>query len=165
MLGIKFYACLLYVYLKVSGSPNSDRCGRGSRVEKGVEGVRESKKVGNAVLDYELLSRYFTRCTMKNTLDKQEFSNWLKDHTENGECESCFDGSVAAAEAIWKTSIATTKMHYTILLNDGAAKTFIHLNDLQIYGPDYKITKEECLNHVAKRLGMGLKKYCQRMEG
>ena len=35
--GIEFYACLLYVYLQGSDSPNSDRCGRGSRVEKGWE--------------------------------------------------------------------------------------------------------------------------------
>ena len=72
---------------------------------------------------------------------------------------------MAAAEAIWKRSVMTTKMRYTTLLSDGDAKTFKHLCDLHVYGPDCAIMKEECINHIAKCLGTGLKKHCEGMEG
>ena len=41
------------------------------------------------------------------------------------------------------------------MLSDGDAKTHDHLNKIDVY-PGIKIEKEECLNHVAKRLGSAL---------
>ncbi|GFV38258.1 uncharacterized protein TNCV_178781 [Trichonephila clavipes] len=40
---------------------------------------------------------------------------------------------------------------------DGDSKTFQFLSDNKIYGSDIKIEKEECLNHIAKRLGTSLR--------
>ena len=37
-------------------------------------------------------------------------------------------------------------------------KTFRHLSDLKVYDEDVALTKEECINHVAKRLGTSLRK-------
>ncbi|PSN34640.1 hypothetical protein C0J52_24823 [Blattella germanica] len=63
---------------------------------------------------------------------------------------------VAAAEVIWKRSLQH-KFRYTTMVADGDAKTFSNLQKLSVYGPEVIIEKEECLNHVAKRLKTGLK--------
>lgn len=43
------------------------------------------------------------------------------------------------------------------MLSNGDVKTLCHLNENKVYG-DLVIQKVECLNHVAKRLGAGLRK-------
>lgn len=48
------------------------------------------------------------------------------------------------------------KMRYTTLVGDGDTKTFNGLKQDEPYGPDYIVEKEECVNHVAKRLNTGL---------
>lgn len=47
-------------------------------------------------------------------------------------------------------------MRYVILLSDGDASVYPHLVKLDPY-PGIKITKEECVNHVGKRLSSALK--------
>ncbi|GFT20857.1 uncharacterized protein TNCV_942021 [Trichonephila clavipes] len=47
---------------------------------------------------------------------------------------------------------------YTTLLSDGDANTYQYLNTKDVYGPQIKIKKEECINHVSKRLGTSLRK-------
>lgn len=64
---------------------------------------------------------------------------------------------MTAAEILWKRSITSCGMRYINMLSDGDAKTFQHLSTLNVYGHDKKIAKEECINHVAKRLGTGLR--------
>lgn len=43
------------------------------------------------------------------------------------------------------------------MLSDGDAKTHQHLNENCVYGSSILIKKEECVNHVAKRLGTALR--------
>ena len=43
------------------------------------------------------------------------------------------------------------------MLSDGDAMTFNHLSGLQVYR-DVELQKEECINHVSKRLGTALRK-------
>jgi len=43
------------------------------------------------------------------------------------------------------------------MVSDGNSRTFKRLTKMKVYG-DVKITKEECINHVAKRMGMVLTK-------
>ena len=62
-----------------------------------------------------------------------------------------------AAEVLWKRSISTCRMRYVNVISDGDAKTYQHLSSLNVYG-EIKITKEECINHVAKRLGRAFAK-------
>ncbi|GFV61326.1 uncharacterized protein TNCV_445421 [Trichonephila clavipes] len=47
---------------------------------------------------------------------------------------------------------------YTTLLSNGNAKTYQYLNTNGVYKPEIKIKKEECINHVSKRLGTSLRK-------
>lgn len=63
---------------------------------------------------------------------------------------------VVAAENMWRRSL-DHGFRYTTVVSDGDSKTFLHLSEMNLH--DGKtIEKVECLNHVAKRLGTGLRK-------
>ena len=46
---------------------------------------------------------------------------------------------------------------YTTMVADGDSKAYDTVKETQPYGPDYPIVKEECINHVSKRLGTALR--------
>ena len=112
------------------------------------------------VLDYEVLSKFCQACTTaKKELGESspEFFYWKEGHAMD--CQQNYEGSsggmeVVAAERLWKRSIKYG-LRYTTLLSDGDSKTFLHLKKLNVYGP-IAVKKEECVNHVAKRLRTGL---------
>lgn len=114
------------------------------------------------VIDFEILSKYCKRCQekKKQTLgDSNTFQKWFESHKPKCQCN--YVGSsprmeVVAAERIWSRS-EIFGFRYTTLVSDGDAKTLTHLNTHKIYG-DIEIQKVECLNHVSKRLGTGLRK-------
>ena len=62
---------------------------------------------------------------------------------------------VSAAEQLWWRS-TERGFRYTTMLSDGDARTFNHLSGWQMYG-DVELQKEECINHVSKRLGTALR--------
>ncbi|GFW70116.1 uncharacterized protein TNCV_2215681 [Trichonephila clavipes] len=62
-----------------------------------------------------------------------------------------------AALKLWKRS-EDNGFQYTPLLSDGDAKTYQYLNTKEVYGTEIKIKKDECINHVSKRLGTSLRK-------
>ena len=64
---------------------------------------------------------------------------------------------VEAARVLWGRSVSRHKLRYTVLLSDGDAKTFNQLTALKPYGEDFMVEKEECVNHVSKRLGTALR--------
>ena len=116
------------------------------------------------VLDFVVLSLYChscesarVRCHGTNTA---AYRQWAAQHDN---CSKNYSGSsggmeMAAAKLLWKRSEARSGFRYTTLLSDGDAKTHSHLCSLGVYG-DTSITKEECTNHVAKRLGTALRKF------
>ena len=119
--------------------------------------------VTGLVLDYAVMSRYCQQCANacvryggKATVD---FTEWYRFHERD--CNINYSGSaggmeVRAAELLWERSVQRG-FRYTTLLSDGDARTFKHLCDLRVYG-DVELEKEECVNHVAKRLGTALRK-------
>ncbi|GBN21267.1 hypothetical protein AVEN_43982-1 [Araneus ventricosus] len=52
-------------------------------------------------------------------------------------------------------------MRYMTLLSDGDVKTHQDLNEIQVYGKNVTILKEEFINHVTKRVGTGLRNVVQ----
>ncbi|GFT80677.1 uncharacterized protein TNCV_2772971 [Trichonephila clavipes] len=115
------------------------------------------------VVDFEVLSKYCHECSMaaKDMGEASpEFQIWKSGHSEK--CQKNFDGSsgsmeMHAAYILWNRSISDCAMRYTTVLCDGDAKTHQHLNEKKVYGDDVVIVKEECVNHVAKRLGTALR--------
>ncbi|GFV32625.1 uncharacterized protein TNCV_441171 [Trichonephila clavipes] len=114
------------------------------------------------VIDCEIMSKYCPTCiSAKNELGETtaEYDVWYCGH--KNPCQINHVGTsgameMKAAAKIWFRSEACG-FHYTTLLSDGDAKTHKFLNSLKIYGPDVEILKEECINHVSKRLGTSLR--------
>ncbi|GFS80299.1 uncharacterized protein TNCV_3447521 [Trichonephila clavipes] len=73
--------------------------------------------------------------------------------------------TLTVPQVVWKCLLPTfcgtdqylTTMRYTTILCDGDAKTHQHLNEKKVYEDDVAIEKEECVKHVAKRLGIALR--------
>lgn len=115
------------------------------------------------VLDYEVLSKVCEFCNvMGNNMgwDSPEFLIWNEGHAPY--CDANYKGSsggmeVEIATILWKRSV-DYGLRYTTLLADGDAKTFSHLKLLNIYGDGVTLEKEECINHVGKRMYTALDK-------
>ncbi|XP_070174264.1 uncharacterized protein [Littorina saxatilis] len=96
----------------------------------------------------------------------EEYAAWLVDHLDK--CEVNYKGKLylfaqkylnrVYFKFKWKQPVSNTnKLRYTTLLSDGDSKTFTELNDIKPYGEDIHIDKEECVNHLSKRLGTALR--------
>ncbi|KAJ8680296.1 hypothetical protein QAD02_016083 [Eretmocerus hayati] len=115
------------------------------------------------VIDYEVLSKYCHMCTITMSelgSDTPDFALWYKNHKESGECNKNHFGSSCSmetkcAEILFIRSPENCKMRVTTVVADGDAKVHKHLCEVQPYS--VPISKEECLNHVAKRLTTGLR--------
>ncbi len=90
--------------------------------------------------------------------DDENFDEWLQSHSEK--CSKNYEGSansmeMECAKRIWERSEETHKLRYTTILSDGDSKTYDSLVQNKVYG-ETEIKKEECVNHVAKRMGTAL---------
>jgi len=116
------------------------------------------------VLDFSVKSLYCQTCTSAKArlgADTPEFDTWFERHFN--ECNINYTGNpggmeVAVAEDLWDRSVDRHGFRYTTILSDGDAKTFKRLSEMEVYGPDVTIEKEECVNHVAKRMKTALLK-------
>lgn len=114
------------------------------------------------VVDYEVLSKRCTECEQAKASLKEnsaEFDVWFQGHKQI--CSVNHRGSsggmeVEAAVKLWKRS-EEKGFRYTTLLSDGDSKTFLKLTEAEVYGKTIEIKKEECINHVSKRLGTALR--------
>ena len=142
--------------LDIAGSFDGSWHHRGFTSSHGV-GVIMSVDTGE-VLDAVSLSKDCQTC-IKN---KDKDDEWKRCHVESGLCEKNFDGpsssmETAAAKILWSRSLEKHNMRYTVLLSDGDNKTLASINDnLKPYG-DTKVEKLDCVNHVHKRMGKGLR--------
>ena len=134
---------------------------RGHRSQYGIGCVIEL--LTGLVLDLQVMSLYCQRCAYASTryggMDTNNFKRWFRTHEP--ECNCNYKGAsggmeVKAAELLWTRSM-NRNFRYTQMLSDGDSKTFNHLTSLRVYG-DVVLQKEECINHVAKRLGTALRK-------
>ena len=116
------------------------------------------------MLGFSVKSLYCQTCTSAKArlgADTPEFDSYFEGHF--GECNVNYIGNpggmeVTVAEDLWDRSVDKHGFRYTTGLSDGDAKTFKRLSEMEVYGPDVKIEKEECVNHVAKRMKTGLLK-------
>ena len=134
---------------------------RGHKSQYGIGCVIEV--MTGLVIDLQVMSLYCQRCAYASTrhggVHTRGFLEWFTTHEP--ECNKNYEGSsggmeMKAAELLWDRS-TNRDFRYTTMLSDGDARTFNHLSSLQLYG-DVELQKEECINHVAKRLGTALRK-------
>ncbi|KAJ4431893.1 hypothetical protein ANN_20499, partial [Periplaneta americana] len=113
------------------------------------------------VSDDTVTSKHCYRCMMaKRRIPITDFRVWYAVHAS--ECDIDHEGSSGAMEAeaaliIWKRS-EQYGLRYTTILSDGDASTYKRLSDEKPYGASVAIKKEECINHIGKRLGTALRK-------
>ena len=114
------------------------------------------------ILDYTVLSKYCHMCSLKETEYKgketAEFQRWLPTHL----CCINYVGSsnameTEAARILWGRS-EERGFRYTGFLSDGDSKAYTVVSNLNIYGQEYPIEREECVNHAHKRMGGALRK-------
>ena len=113
------------------------------------------------VLDYVVLSKYCAECQLVgDKLTGEEKTLWLEAHRPV--CDRNHFGSsgameTAGAKLLWSRSVDVTSFRYTSLLGDGDAAVLDILNTTVPY-PGINIQKEECINHVSKRMFKGLER-------
>ena len=111
------------------------------------------------VIDLAVLSLHCQRCYYAKKRYGGTNNPGLRDwhDTHINECNRNYSRSsggmeAVAAKSLWNRSIELD-FRYTTLFSDCDARTYKHLCDLNIYY-DMELQKEECINHVAKRLGI-----------
>ena len=119
------------------------------------------------VVDYEVLCNHCNACEAQKKKKKNdaEFQEWYTAHKSSGKCQKNFEGKAGEMEKriavlLWQRS-CDLGFRYVTFLGDGdtaSYKAVCDLNDGR--GPYETVTveKEECLNHVAKRVSTRLKK-------
>lgn len=105
------------------------------------------------VLDFAVISNYCHGCSLGPKEDSDEYEAWLEKHQLT--CQKNFGGSanameVQAAIKIFSRSITQHSLQYTRMLCDGDSKSYTSVAALDLY--DTQIQKEDCVNHVAKRM-------------
>ncbi|GFO40999.1 hypothetical protein PoB_006750400 [Plakobranchus ocellatus] len=116
------------------------------------------------VIDCLVLSDFCQVCATTGKIKRQghpdAYRRWLETHKEEG-CDKNYDGTsgmmeVKVAEILWLRSIERHKLRYVTLVSDGDSKAYNRICEVAPYG-EAQIEKEECLNHVGKRLGTALR--------
>lgn len=105
------------------------------------------------VLDAQVISNYCKACEMGPKPGNSTYLKWHRNH--NWKCQKNFEGSSNAMEAeaaqiIFQRSVRKRSLVYGTMLCDGDSKAF-HAAQASC-GYDISITKEDCINHIAKRM-------------
>jgi hypothetical protein len=115
------------------------------------------------VLDFEVISNFCQECVkMKKRMTEEQFAEWKETHKER--CMQNFKGKsgameVEAALRLWQRSEALG-YRYTGFISDGDSASFNAVSALNDGAGPYvsaTVSKMECVNHVAKRMGTRLR--------
>ena len=123
------------------------------------------------VLDYEVKSLFCHECAMYNNDDptSEKFLKWKQLH--ESQCMINHKGSSDAMESEGAVEIFLRSvdkgLRYTTFVGDDDSSCFgdVHAKCLEVYGDEYTVRKEECVGHVQKRLGRGLREYKRKAKG
>ncbi|CAN7950323.1 unnamed protein product [Ixodes hexagonus] len=111
------------------------------------------------VIDSIVLSNRCHGCSVGPKEGDKKYSEWKKSH--ESECQKNTNVNsgrmeVEAALLLFGRSLAKNDLRYTNIVCDGDSRTFLALSDDKTYG-FIEITKEDCVNHVKKRMGSALR--------
>lgn len=117
------------------------------------------------VLDFHVLSKYCQKCLRICKKYKDDEPRRLEEiHRHNllGECLKNYEGTSGGMEKetavrLWDRSVDKNKLRYTAFISDGDSSAYNAVVERDPYD-GIEIEKEECVNHVAKRLGTRLRK-------
>lgn len=116
------------------------------------------------ILDAVVLSNHCLGCQTGPKPGDAAYESWQKHHIcqKNTDAKS---GSmeVEAGLTLFGRSVSKHGLRYTTLVSDGDSRTFAALTEENVYGL-VPIVKEECLNHVQKRIGSALRNIVQKSD-
>ena len=108
-------------------------------------------------IDYEVLCNFCFKCKANGN---NEDRAWKEKHSLS--CPKNFDSSSNAMEVecalrLWNRSESEHKLRYTTMLCDGDSKASDTIQKSKVYGPCTNNIKEDCVNHISKRMGTALR--------
>ena len=110
------------------------------------------------IVDFEVLSNFCHWCSKS----KKRTSKEKEEHKEA--CNINFNGTSQAMEKeaalkMWQRSVEDHKLRYTTFVSDGDSSAYNSVIGLHNGEGPYskKVVKEECVNHISKRLGTRLR--------
>jgi len=124
------------------------------------------------VLDYSVKRVTCQTCTahMNDDKNSSEYDAWKKQHESN--CYINHEGSAGTMEGegaieIFSRSIEKRRLIYDIYVGDGDTGSFSGVKRAcaEKYGELYNVTKEDCVGHIQKRMGSGLREYKRKKKG
>ena len=124
------------------------------------------------ILDYELKNLVCQECTMHDKDDKKskKYEQWKEKHMKH--CNINHEGSSSRMEnegaiEIFLRSIEKRCLIYSTYVGDGDSGSFANVKKAceQKYGEIYTVEEEECVGHIQKRMGSGLREYKRKMKG
>lgn len=109
------------------------------------------------VLDHVVLSNFCAGCERGPKPQDNDYEEWKASHIcqKNTEKKSG-EMEVEAGLILFRRSWEKRQLRYTTVLSDGDSRTFLALKEAEVYGY-IDIEKEECVNHVQKRMGTALR--------
>eukprot|EP00117_Sycon_ciliatum_P047960 scpid50775/ scgid34206/ len=123
------------------------------------------------VLDIHVSSKYCQECVVWNDrkesgrISAADFTAWKGTHTCGvNTARSAPAMESEAAVIIWSRSVADRGLRYTTYIGDGDSKAFNSVVEADPYN-GVAIEKEECIGHVQKRIGTGLRELKKTMKG
>ena len=122
------------------------------------------------VIDLNVTSKFCQVCSNQEILketDPDKYKTENKAHVDSGKCEINFTGTSGSMEVyngrqLWNRSLQQHKLRYVTFIGDGDSKLYNQLSKDKPYGEDCPVVKEECINHVSKRLGTALRSISKR---
>ena len=124
------------------------------------------------VLDYSVKTLYCHECTRhkKEQTNSENYKNWYEGHKPN--CAVNYQGSSGAMECqagvdMFLRSIGNRNLRYTVFVGDGDSTTYGKVCEacVDMYGDSYPVAKEECVGHIQKRMGTGLREFKRKKMG
>lgn len=113
------------------------------------------------VIDLVVKGSYCQACVLwKSKKGTDEYLEWAEAHED--ECCINHDGSsgkmeVDSVKEMFARSEEEFGVRYGNYIGDGDSKTFNGILDLNPYGDDFIVVKNECIGHVEKRMGTRLR--------
>jgi len=113
------------------------------------------------VLDYDFMSKTCSTCRLWAYEDQQssEYKEFWLSHKD--QCQANYSGSSPGMDAkgavtLWSRSLQHG-LRYLTFIGDGDSKAFDSVTEAKPYGEKYPIQKSDCIGHIQKRMGTGLR--------
>ncbi|KAH7945181.1 hypothetical protein HPB49_007388 [Dermacentor silvarum] len=117
------------------------------------------------VLDYVVLSNFCAGCERGPKENDPAYQTWWDSHMcQKNTAKKAGEMEVEAAVLLFNRSLRKNGLRYTTILSDGDSRAFHALQEADVYG-FIKIQKEDCVNHVQKRMGTALRNLIARHKG